>query len=191
MNEHMDKARGQGLVEFALVLPIFVLVLFGIFDVGRAVYVNSTLSQAAREGARLAAVEAAWVGRDTDDDPACVSSPSDITGGNPGARVCPASLSALKSHVVDAVDRMTVSVGPLAGVHFSCNEGTSADPAPSGDWTETSGGNGCDDGTGASVGAAGDLVSIRVEHTYQPITPIIGSLLGQIDLSGSASMQIN
>jgi Flp pilus assembly protein TadG len=185
------RSGGQALVEFAFVLPVFLLVLFGIFDVGRAVYVNSTLSQAAREGARLAAVEAAWVGRDTDDDPACVASQAHITGSNPGARVCPPTLTDLKADVVDAVQRMTVSVGPLDAIHFSCNEGTAGDPAPSGGWTETSGGNGCDDGLGGSVGAAGELVSVRVEHVYQPITPLVGSLLGPITLSGSASMQIN
>jgi Flp pilus assembly protein TadG len=184
MNEPFGRERGQGLVEMALVLPIFLLVLFGIFDVGRAVYVNSTLSQAAREGARLAAVQAGWVGRDTDDDPACNQT-------TPGARVCPATLGALKANVVDAVNRMTVSVGPLSGVYFSCNEGTIADPAPAGDWTEVSGGNGCDDGVGASLGATGELVSVRVEHTYQAITPIVGSLLGTLTLSGSASMEIN
>jgi hypothetical protein len=184
MSTHPRQQHGQSLVEIALVLPIFLLVLFGIFDVGRAVFVNSTLSQAAREGARLAAVQAGWVGRDTDDDPACNAS-------TPGARVCPPDLAALKSNVVDAVNRMTVSVGPLAGVFLSCNEGIPGDEAPAGAWTEVSGGNGCNDGAGVSLGASGELVSVRVEHTYQPITPIVSSLLGTVTLSGSASMEIN
>jgi hypothetical protein len=174
-----------------LILPVFLLALFGIFDVGRAVYVNSTLSQAAREGARLAAAQAAWVGRDSDDDPACVPSPGDISGANPGARVCPPALADLKVNVVDAVHRMTVSVGPLSAVYVSCDAGTIADPAPSGDWTEAIDGNGCDDGAGGSLGASGDLVSVRVEHVYQAITPVVSSILGSITLSGSASMQIN
>ena len=45
-------------------------------------------------------------------------------------------------------------------------------------------------GQAQSLGAVGDFVSIRVDHTYQPITPIFGSWLGSITLSGSASMQI-
>jgi Flp pilus assembly protein TadG len=49
--------RGQSLVEFALILPIFVLVLVGVFDLGRAVFAFNTISQAAREGARLAIVD--------------------------------------------------------------------------------------------------------------------------------------
>ena len=34
---------GQGLVEFALVIPIFLLMLFGVVDAGRYVYMNSIL----------------------------------------------------------------------------------------------------------------------------------------------------
>jgi Flp pilus assembly protein TadG len=48
--------RGQALVEFALVLPIFILVLVAIFDLGRAVFAYNTLTNAAREGARIAIV---------------------------------------------------------------------------------------------------------------------------------------
>lgn len=48
--------RGQSLVEFALVLPVFVLILFGLFDLGRAVYAYNTISNASRESARVAIV---------------------------------------------------------------------------------------------------------------------------------------
>ena len=186
MMKRLARPEGQTLVEFALVLPIFVLIVVGIFDAGRAVYTNSVLSQAAREGARLAAVEAGCIGI-SPLPPGAVRE----ANGSPGVRICPLDLARFKIHVGDAVDRMAVSVRPIAGFHISCNEDTVADPAPAGEWTETTGGNGCDDGFGASVGASGDLVSVRVEHTYQPITPIIGSLIGPITLSGSASMVIN
>ena len=49
-------ARGQALTEFALVMPIIMLVLVGMFDIGRAVYSYNTIANAAREGARVAAV---------------------------------------------------------------------------------------------------------------------------------------
>ena len=48
--------RGQSLVEFALVLPIALILLLAVFDVGRAVFTYNTLTNAAREGARLAVV---------------------------------------------------------------------------------------------------------------------------------------
>jgi Flp pilus assembly protein TadG len=43
-------------VEFALVLPIFLLLVVSLFDLGRAVFAYNTLTNAAREGARLAIV---------------------------------------------------------------------------------------------------------------------------------------
>ena len=48
--------RGQALVEFALVLPLLMLVLFGIVEFGRAWNAKQVLTDAAREGARLAVV---------------------------------------------------------------------------------------------------------------------------------------
>lgn len=50
--------KGSALVEAALVLPILFLIVFGICEFGYAMYVNNTLTNAAREGARLAAVSA-------------------------------------------------------------------------------------------------------------------------------------
>lgn len=48
--------RGAAAVEFALVLPLLLLIVFGIIDFGRALNAQITLTQAAREGARLDAV---------------------------------------------------------------------------------------------------------------------------------------
>ena len=50
------RRRGQALVEFALVIPIFLLMLVALFDLGRAVFAYNTLTNAAREGVRLAIV---------------------------------------------------------------------------------------------------------------------------------------
>jgi Flp pilus assembly protein TadG len=51
-----EERRGQALVEFALVVPILVLVMIGLFDVGRAVHGFNTVSNAARAAARVAIV---------------------------------------------------------------------------------------------------------------------------------------
>lgn len=49
----IDKSRrGQSLLEFALILPVLVIVLVGIFDLGRAFFALITINNAAREGAR-------------------------------------------------------------------------------------------------------------------------------------------
>jgi Flp pilus assembly protein TadG len=50
-------ARAQALVEFALVFPIFLLLLFGLIDVARFVYLNNAFNEAAREAARYGSVE--------------------------------------------------------------------------------------------------------------------------------------
>lgn len=48
--------RGAAAVEFALVLPLLLLIVFGIVDFGRAYNAQIELTQAAREGVRLAAL---------------------------------------------------------------------------------------------------------------------------------------
>ncbi|HEY7146387.1 MAG TPA: TadE/TadG family type IV pilus assembly protein [Streptosporangiaceae bacterium] len=48
--------RGAAAVEFALVLPLLLLLVFAIIDFGRALSAQITLTQAAREGARLTAL---------------------------------------------------------------------------------------------------------------------------------------
>jgi len=48
--------EGQGLAEFAIVLPIFLLVVFGMIDVGRVVWATDNITNAAREGARFASI---------------------------------------------------------------------------------------------------------------------------------------
>lgn len=48
--------RGQGLVEFALALPLLLLVILGIVDFGRLFLMYSAVSNAAREGVRYGAV---------------------------------------------------------------------------------------------------------------------------------------
>jgi len=47
--------RGQALVEFALAIVIFLVLLMGVFDFGRAIYQFNGVSQAAREIARVTA----------------------------------------------------------------------------------------------------------------------------------------
>lgn len=51
-----DEGKGQALVEFALIVPIFLILLFAIVDFGMGFYSWITVTNAAREGARLGAV---------------------------------------------------------------------------------------------------------------------------------------
>ena len=161
--------RGQSLVEFALILPFFLLVLFGLVDMGRAVYLNSTLSQAAREAARLVSVEASWVGST---DPSC---------GTNGGPVCPADINVLRAHALDAANRMMEPFGAIAAAdfHLSCDATT----PPSGEWSSPP--------RACTSRAPSNLASVRVEMSFEPVTPVISQILGLIPLSGSATMVIN
>jgi len=55
-NGRENSDRGAAAVEFALCLPLLLLLLFGLIDFGRALNAQLTLTQAAREGVRLAAL---------------------------------------------------------------------------------------------------------------------------------------
>jgi Flp pilus assembly protein TadG len=48
--------RGQSLIEFALVIPILLILMVGIMEFSRAWMTKNILTGAAREGARVAAV---------------------------------------------------------------------------------------------------------------------------------------
>ena len=50
--------RGQSLIEFALILPMMLVVMFMITEFGRALYTYNVLETAARAGARAAVVGA-------------------------------------------------------------------------------------------------------------------------------------
>jgi TadE-like protein len=52
----LQKERGAAAVEMAIVLPLLLMLLLGIIEFGRVFNVQISLSQAAREGARHAAV---------------------------------------------------------------------------------------------------------------------------------------
>lgn len=77
------------MVEFALVAPMFFLLLFGIIEAGRFIFYYETLSHATREGARYAIVN----GANTDivgcpSGPPAPGSPAcDVPGDNVIARV--------------------------------------------------------------------------------------------------------
>ena len=47
--------RGAAAVEMALVLPVLLMIVFGLIDFGRMLNAQLTLTEAAREGARSAA----------------------------------------------------------------------------------------------------------------------------------------
>jgi Flp pilus assembly protein TadG len=58
-NRNPDNRRGAAMVETALVLPIFFMVVLGVIEFGRAMMVAQLLTNGAREGARAAVLPGA------------------------------------------------------------------------------------------------------------------------------------
>ena len=157
-------------MEFALVIPIFLLMLFGLIDIGRLVYLNATLSQAAREGARVGSVEASYRGSA---DPAC---------GTVGGPVCPANDTALWSDIQTGANRMMAPFGNVANVYMSCVLAPPDGTPPSGNWTAPK---------TCSNHASGSVISVRVTSPWQPLTPLVSNIFGTLNLAGTATMTIN
>ena len=104
------ESSGQSLVEFALMLPLILLIITGVFDVARAVWQENTLDYAAREGTRYAIVHGSgYCSPSTcpDPDPAGIARPSNTSG------------------IDDAVRRAAVGIGTTINV-------TSTWPGPDG-----------------------------------------------------------
>ena len=97
------RGRGQALVEFALVAPMFFLLLLGIIEAGRFIFYYEVLHNATREGARYAIVNGANVdpiGCPTG-PPAPESVPCDTDGSDVVDRVRDAAFGVLAGVDVD------------------------------------------------------------------------------------------
>ena len=114
------KERGQSLVEFALVLPLLILILLGIFDLGRVYNTYIVITNAARNGAYYGSMhstdttgivqrvltEAQGSGVNLTSSNVCVSS-SGVRGSPIGVSVT--FNFALFSSVLPGVDTLTLS----------------------------------------------------------------------------------
>jgi Flp pilus assembly protein TadG len=133
---------GQSLVEFALILPVLLLILMGVFDFGRAIYAFNAVSNAAREGARTAIVD------------------QSVSGGSyVAAQAAADQATALGLDPADPAD-VDVTFPDTSGVGMCANPGV-----------------GC-------------TVRVEVHYEFEPLTPIIGSFIGPIDVSAVTEMPI-
>lgn len=169
---------GQGLAEFALVLPIFLVILIGMVDIGRAVWANNTVANAAREAARFAAVHGGSC-EELVAGGACSSTNFCPVGPAAAETVIPATSpfcpypSPSKQSIYNTATKFLVAGG--AGTTVTACYGTGC----SGD-TEISG----------ATNRRGTAVSVTV--TSQ-VPMILGSFLGvgTINVSASSTMLVN
>lgn len=93
------KTKGQALAEFALVAPLFFLILLGIIEAGRFIFYYEVLNNATREGARYAIVNGANTLGCPTGPPAPASRPCDVPGDDVRKRVRDAAVGTLGSGV--------------------------------------------------------------------------------------------
>lgn len=122
MLRNRDRGRGQSLVEFALIAPIFLLIILGLVDGARAIYAYNTVANAARVGARVAIVN---------QDPVAVRDAAateavglGLTGTVCGVNLCGPDITYTSCDEEDCRITITVSydyvpVTPLLGAVFS------------------------------------------------------------------------
>ena len=79
----MRGQRSQAIVEFAIVAPVLLLLLFGIVDFGRVIYVYATINQAVNEGARTAIRDSALLPTNADVENAVKQHAVDVSLANP------------------------------------------------------------------------------------------------------------
>jgi Flp pilus assembly protein TadG len=113
--------RGQTLVELALLLPILVLLVFGILEFGRVFNETLVVTAAAREGARVAAVN-------SDNDAAAVDAVKQVAAAIDHGRltidISPTGPRAIGSEVTVQVTNQVPIVTPLIGAFFAGNSAT-------------------------------------------------------------------
>jgi Flp pilus assembly protein TadG len=107
-----ERDRGAAAVEFALVLPLLLLLVFGIFDAGRMLNMQLALTQAAREGVRVAALG----GSAADATARAEAAMYPVTGATASlTTACPAVPTAADDAVLD-VARTYDYITPIQGI---------------------------------------------------------------------------
>jgi Flp pilus assembly protein TadG len=164
--------RGQALVETALILPIIVLLLVAVFDIGRGVYAYNSIANASRVGARIAAVNQLYP---NESDTQCAENMpvEDVSStGTPSwsARACAAAAATSLGLRPSSV---TISYAAPAGTTLTCPVGP-APPAPNLN-------------TPFHVGC---IATVTVTYSWRPITPLIGNLVGPITMTTTSQMPV-
>jgi TadE-like protein len=180
---------GQGLVEFAILLPVFMVVLFGMLEFGLAFSHHLTLEYATREGARIGAA----LGNGTNKIPPCAQTrPEDVDElivaavqrvlTSPGSQIPPAQVGEIRIYKANSTGGES---GGLVNVWVPGSDGKTVDGVllefkpTSQPWKA------CD--RKALTGTTDpDTIGVSLTYDYQAITPL-GTLLG---IAGADTLRI-
>lgn len=174
--------RGQSLVELSLIVPVFLLLLLGLLELGFAFDHDLTLNYASREGARAGAALAngSKLADCTTVDDYVVSAVE---------RVLESSGSPIAGHIADVTQITIYKASPSGGETSSANVWTpGAGPTVDGKqlaFHETSHHwNSC---TRSNLTTNPDSIGISIAYTYRAVTPL-ASLLQLIGGRGWATL---
>jgi hypothetical protein len=78
-----DSQRSQAIVEFCLIAPLLIVLIFAIVDFGRLIYVYATINQAVNEGARAAVRDSPLLPTNSDVQTAVRHHAVDVSLANP------------------------------------------------------------------------------------------------------------
>jgi hypothetical protein len=160
-------ARGQSLVEFGLVLPVLLMLLMGVFELGRVVLANDMVSNAAREAARYAIVHG---GSAMTDCPAGPPGPETVV---PAASpTCPYP-SPSKEAIREVARDWAIAAGHTVVVEVCYGDGCSGDT----------------DAIGAT-NVRGTPVTVTVRSTVDMAVPSIAGF-DSFQVSSSSTMRVN
>lgn len=180
-----ERRRGQSLVEFTLVLPVFLLLILAMIDFGFAFYSNLTIAYATREGARVGS--------------ALVNGGGALgcgTGQSPNA-------ATVDTYVMAAVERVLESAGIRVDVDpsggggvqsvriYKANSTTGAETGTANQWGYLAGGGPQIPGTSTKIDftetshgwnacsrqnlyTAPDSIGVAIDYKYAFITPLAG-----------------
>jgi hypothetical protein len=148
------------LIEFALVSPVLLLLLFGVIDLGRAIFYYDTLNHAAREGAR-AAIRASNTLPTNNDVLNVVSSQMQ---GAPVSAPCPQGPVTAATPPENAAWVYVTEPNPPASV-----ETTPPPNAPGGEYAAVAGGS-C---SAVNPAIGNDQLQVTIRFNLVLITPIV------------------
>ena len=78
-----DAQSSQTIVEFAIIAPVLLFLIFGVVDFGRVIYTYATINQAVNEGARTAIRASSQLPTDSDVENAVKRHAVDVSLANP------------------------------------------------------------------------------------------------------------
>jgi Flp pilus assembly protein TadG len=170
-----ERARGQSLVEFSVIVPVFLLILLGMLEFGFAFDQAMTITYASREGARSGAAFANGnttsmpCATSTDVDKHIVAAVQRVLQG-PGSRITSSRISEIRIYKADSSGNQ---IGAQANIWtFANNAGPVVDGQPL-DWNPTTTNWNACTRVNAWVGATPpDSIGIRVQYTYDFVTPL-------------------